>query len=64
MKHLTTGRIVPFRKSQSPEQLNRHRAGGAADRMLLVSVLEAAALGHQFARNRAALIRCAKRRSA
>lgn len=59
-QHLNTGRVVPFTK-KSPEQIRR--AGGAVDRML-AGVLAAEALTRTFARNRAALIRCATRRIA
>lgn len=55
-QRLAHGRVLPFRKN-STEQIRR--VGCAADRML-AGVLEAQALAHQFTRNRAAFVRCAK----
>jgi len=58
-QNLSTGRLLPFRVS--PQQMNRRRACSAFYRTVLAGV-EAHELVQQLARNRAALIRCAKPR--
>lgn len=60
-QRIAHGRILPFRVS--PEQMNQRRADSAFYRTVLAGC-EAHELVQQLARNRAALIRCAKRRHA